>query len=462
MNLRTFFIHVLPVVSGLFLGALLLSSCDSGPNLSSIDDPSASGAPVAKVRAWYDDHIQTAFSGGLVSSGGLAKTSADVDSLTLAAFVEKFPPDWDTAILLSSDDGRKTMATTLGQYTDEKYEENSYHVRTILFDLDASRNVESGTIIVFSSHEKLYKDNFHIYMKQYLENDYRDVDMMVSRYTTLFEPIDAFAHRPGQAPLELSIGFSETEITPGALGKLGSTDPVINYSVSSPPCYRSCYFVLFGWTCTGNLIGGPPDYSDPGNQGCRPHYYINCVSRCFGSSGSGSGSPPTGVNPPGGNEEEEEDECDYTEKICDLIEEYEDIGVSSSRIPSANSFSTHLSGEFFTWRELNGGWSDGSEYGAHKPYGIFSSSLLSDIDEMRRVYGPISLSSGYRCPQGNTDVGSRYRTTSKHMFGRAVDMRTGNNATVFNRLNTVRARVAPHLRWEPMSSYSDGHLHLQL
>ncbi len=87
MSLRAFRFRVFPIVAVLSFGALLLASCDSGADFSSLDDLSSDSAPVAKIRAWYEDQTQVLF------SEGLAKMSGNDDSLGLSLLVQKFPPD---------------------------------------------------------------------------------------------------------------------------------------------------------------------------------------------------------------------------------------------------------------------------------------------------------------------------------------------------------------------------------
>ena len=280
MRIRSVLLSTLSVLCGLFVGAILLSSCDSGAGLSSLEDMPLNDGLAGKARAWHAEQVE------IQVSENLMKAMNDADSLALLAFIEKFPPDWDESVVLSLDGTEEALVltTTLGEYTDERYDSTMYHVRTLLIRTEPSGNIISGNIVVFSSEVELSKNDFANYTQQ------------------------------------------------------------------------------------------------------------------------------------------------------------------------------------FTWNELNGGWSDGSEYGAHEPYGVFHSNLITAIDNIREEYNqPIVLSSGYRCPQGNTNVGSKYPTTSYHMFGRAVDMTTANSPIIFNRLVEIKEKVASNLEHEPMSSYpEDGHLHLEL
>ena len=346
------------------------------------------------------------------------------------------------------------MATTLGTYTDEKYDSTLYHVRTILFDLNSSGNVESGNIIVFSSSDELSRDGFDTYLEQYLVKDFGDVEMTVSRYTTRFEAVDAFLYRSGQIPLEISTRFEKIQVSSsGKLGQLSKLDALTSITDSNTICYIWCHTSGVE-TCVGPYTGSTDTFCGTTyTTTCTTLYCSDLVSGGGGGGGGGDGTQGEG---------EGEDDCEYTDKICDLIEEYEDIGIADHRIPSANEFSSHASGRLFTWDELNGGWLGGTERGAHKPYGVFHTRFIDSIDDIREEYGQaIHLSSGYRCSQGNTNEGSRFPTTSYHMFGRAVDMTTGNSPVIFNELVRIKEQEASYLEHESMSTYPDGHLHLE-
>ena len=85
----------------------------------------------------------------------------------------------------------------------------------------------------------------------------------------------------------------------------------------------------------------------------------------------------------------------------------------------------------FSWPELNGYWADGNE-GTHNPWGYITSGIPGMLETLRATaladtflnINSLPLSSGYRCPVGNTNVGSTAPTSSRHMAGRAVDIST--------------------------------------
>ena len=105
-----------------------------------------------------------------------------------------------------------------------------------------------------------------------------------------------------------------------------------------------------------------------------------------------------------------------------------------------------------------GGWSNGNEGGKHSPYGIMDQGVMDRVQELRILHGgPITLTSGYRCPKGNRAVGGVMQ--SRHMQGTAVDIHTGCNKTYYDNL----ARYARTKGFSPTSwgTYSDCHLHIQ-
>jgi len=158
-----------------------------------------------------------------------------------------------------------------------------------------------------------------------------------------------------------------------------------------------------------------------------------------------------------GGDDEEVDDCSCDdETVCELIAEYKDIGVDW--IPGCHDFSTGGSTANFSWDEFMGWWSDGNENGKHRPYGIMS--IMADVQELRDLYGgPISLSSGYRCPQGNTDVRSEAPKTSRHMHGDAVDISTGCNQPYFTKLAEL-AKAELNFDALPWGKYEDCLLNL--
>ena len=191
-----------------------------------------------------------------------------------------------------------------------------------------------------------------------------------------------------------------------------------------------------------------------------------CTSGCEGEEeqdGNGDGAGPgensserRGRNGDNGGGEEE-DECDcVSQTVCDLIAEYEDMEIYFT--PSCSDFRSGGSTANFSWSEFMGGWSNGTEYGKHRPYGIMDQSVMSNVQELRILYnGPIVLTSGYRCPKGNRAVGGVYN--SRHMQGSAVDIHTGCDYDYYKKL----ADYADGMGFSPSiwGTYTDCHLHLQ-
>ncbi len=231
------------------------------------------------------------------------------------------------------------MATTLGTYTDEKYDSTLYHVRTILFDLNSSGNVESGNIIVFSSSDELSRDGFDTYLEQYLVKDFGDVEMTVSRYTTRFEAVDAFLYRSGQIPLEISTRFEKIQVSSsGKLGQLSKLDALTSITDSNTICYIWCHTSGVE-TCVGPYTGSTDTF-------CGTTYTTTCTTLYCSDLVSGGGGGGGG-----GEGGEEDDECDCSDqKICDIIQEYQDRGVNWN--PSCSDFASSGRTANFTWSEL--------------------------------------------------------------------------------------------------------------
>ena len=105
--------------------------------------------------------------------------------------------------------------------------------------------------------------------------------------------------------------------------------------------------------------------------------------------------------------------------------------------PSCRDFTDTRVSTYFTWDELNGGFFDGNP---HNPWGYVAPALITGLENLLLNYrGPVSISSGYRCPHGNKEVGSQYPATSRHMFGLAVDIRTGALGAAYDDLSDAAA-----------------------
>ena len=317
MRIRSVLLSTLSVLCGLFVGAVLLSSCDSGAGLSSLEDMPLNDGLAGKARAWHTEQVQ------IEVSDDLTKVTSDQDSLVLLAFIEKFPPDWDEAVVLSLDGTEEALVltTTLGEYTDERYDTTMYHVRTLLVRMEPSGDIISGNIVAFSSEEKLSKDDFVNYTEQYIAKDFGGMKMTVSRYTVIFEDIDSYLYRPGQIPLEMLMSSVEKQIIGNGLSK------------SLTPCRQICTQYKDTYGCVGPLTSGPSNYGVPECSLTQipPGIETFCTNFCWPGSGNGSGGGGGGSGSGGGGGNgngEGEDDCSCNSTVCKIIKEYETHGVN--------------------------------------------------------------------------------------------------------------------------------------
>lgn len=139
-----------------------------------------------------------------------------------------------------------------------------------------------------------------------------------------------------------------------------------------------------------------------------------------------------------------------------MIREYRAHGVSLS--PQCSDFASSGGSANFSWNELNGGFSNGNP---HNPWGMVQAGLTTGLEATRTSYnrGGITLTSGYRCPHGNSAVGGAAQ--SYHMHGRAADMYSASHAwteTEFNLLKAAADANGPSesLFWH---TYADRHYH---
>ena len=140
----------------------------------------------------------------------------------------------------------------------------------------------------------------------------------------------------------------------------------------------------------------------------------------------------------------------------DIIKEYHDHNVNVT--PVCSDFASSGGSANFSWSELNGGFADGNP---HNPWGWVTAGLTAGVESTRTNYnrGGILLTSGYRCPHGNSAVGGVQN--SLHMHGRAADMYSSAHEwteTEFNLLRDAAGLTGPaeSLFW---NSYTDHHYH---
>ena len=439
MSIRVFCFRVLPVVAGLFLGALLLASCDSGADFSSLDDLSPDGDIIAKVRAWYEVQTQ------ITNSDYLAKTFGNDDSLAVDLFRKKFSPDWRTAVLLSRNGRDRTLAVTLGRYTDERHDTTFYHVRTMIVDLNSSGSVESGNFVVFSSRDELSKDRFRTYAQRYLAKNFGQTEMAVSRYTLRFQAVDAFLYRSDQFPLPIATRFEKREVnSSGKLGKLG-----VNASIAGPDktCYLWCH-IQTTETCVGDYCGPGPNT----DVFCTTLY---CDEEIVGDGGGGGNDGGGGDSEEEEEEEEEECEC-ASQHQCDLADEY-----PNGRY-TCDDFINEYPGYSIYGR--------GNEYGKHANYTFINDQLpvlhrkINEFINGQGIYEYVTITSGYRCPKGNKDVYDHLgkpEKDSRHKYGRALDIKI-NDSRIWNRDLKLAIRQRNRDLYPNTDSYIDSWVHISV
>ncbi len=453
MRTRSFLFGALPVLCGLFAAALFLPGCDSGADFSSLEAIAPNDGLTAKARAWYAEQVE------FEVSDRLSKAEGDEDSLALLSFIEKFPPDWNDSVVLSIDGTEETLvlATTLGKYTDERYDSVMYHVRTLVMDMEPSGDVVSGHVIAFSSDEKLSKENFTDYVERYVAKDFAGMKITVSRYTIMFEDVDSYFYSPNKIPLELSTKILKKRIDINNFGKFNSIEN------SSTICYINCY-VTYGRTCTYVA-------SDPSSRTCGAYdIEVVCSSCMYVAGGEGGGGDIGGGGGGGGgnsdeNNEDEEDNCACSSKHqCDLAKEHNS---DLTNFTCSNFKNNH--GIFVTNNKS-------TEYGKHGGYGYVHSDLKALYSEVksslisRGIYGTLNINSGYRCPEGNRLIKGRY-TDSAHIHGRAADIqiygdcRTGpwtedmkNSIVEFNK--RVRPGSYTYAGTRNCADDKTGHVHI--
>lgn len=169
-------------------------------------------------------------------------------------------------------------------------------------------------------------------------------------------------------------------------------------------------------------------------------YFVGTGYYYFGTTGQAANVP----GPPCGDERDV------------MIEEYRAGQVAWT--PVCSDFASSGGTTHFSWSELNGHFQDGNP---HPPWGIVRQSLMTGLEETRANYnrGGLRLTSGYRCPHGNAQVGGVQQ--SLHMHGRASDMFSLDHPWTEEEFNRVRqaallAGAVEALFW---NTYTDRHFH---
>ena len=133
-------------------------------------------------------------------------------------------------------------------------------------------------------------------------------------------------------------------------------------------------------------------------------------------------------------------------------------------VPFCSAFSNSGGSAHFSWSELNGGWQGGNE-AAHNPWGMMPANTTNQLEQTRTNFnnGGIVVSSGYRCPIGNANVGGV--SNSRHMRGQAIDMYASVycgcsswTEEQFNELREAANQTSP-VELLFYGTYSDHHLH---
>lgn len=177
---------------------------------------------------------------------------------------------------------------------------------------------------------------------------------------------------------------------------------------SSPASFNyNCY--CFEWTFSATFSNGS--------------WYVEVTfSFCMGTSGSDYEGMVAGGYwqwPCGGNVRNERD----------LIRgEYGNVDYyTGTWVPDCNDLvsGVHSPQNYFTWDEIRAHGPLVHDFQGDK-IGVFSPVMLGGIDAVREAWGDaLYLTSNYRCPQRNNEIGST-ALQSRHMYGDAVDFRNPN------------------------------------
>jgi hypothetical protein len=209
----------------------------------------------------------------------------------------------------------------------------------------------------------------------------------------------------------------------------------------------ACLILLLGdsrglranWTCYTSLVcnGWDGDY-------CYSGYY---EESCY-DPGHPDIVPP---EDPGGGAERWPCSNDYLPNEQDRIRREYDQFNTAEKPTCADLVCCHSS-TYFSMGEYN--------YNGYHSLAWITGSLKTNLDGIRSDFGrAITLSSGYRCPEKNQDVGSSYPRTSRHMFGRAADIWPVGEASTQAWQDGIEDAASQ--RGAVVVKYSNGAVHVQ-
>ena len=328
-------------------------------------------------------------------------------------------------------------------------------VRTLVANVDAKGQRISGQLVEFIGiglDTSLFKD----YVAQWLEGVIQKKRIIVAEYTIGYESIKTTVYEPGKDPRQTTMTLTQKPTS-------GKSDDFIDVTI----CWQS---YIYSYVCRvgDDRVMESCSQFIAGLETTCATFSIDITSGedSDGSSDVGNGDDGSDDGQGGGDDgdgnpdvhDNEIEECLCNDqRICDLIAEYDEYGVGFT--PVCVQFMSGGSTTNFSWNEFMGNWRNGTEFGKHSPYGIMQSNVMNGVQQLRDVDGrPIVLTSGYRCPKGNSAVGGEQ--DSYHMSGRAVDIRTSCDSTYFHDLSDI----AQDLGFSPLpwGTYPDCHLHIDM
>ena len=437
----------------------MFASCDSS-FVPDIGSPEEESKRIQTVRQWYavaleeDQRSIPSLPNGLYKVGNDSTIAA-----ILAAMVQQHSPDWDQIETWDNTAGGYVVATLLeGTATSPNHSGLSV-VRTLVVDIDGQGRKISGQLVEFIAlglDASLFRD----YVVQWLSGDFGNNRMMVAEYTIEYESIKTTVYAPGQDPRETTMTLTQKPIS-------GKSDNTIFCWVSDIDFSYICrvgHDYIYGDSCLpfiARLELTCASFSTEIIPGVGSGDNDGSDDEGNGNDGDGSNDGQGGGSDGDGNpdvSDNEIDECLCTDqKICDLIAEYDEFRVGYT--PDCIQFMTGGSTRNFSWNEFMGNWGSGTESGKHNPYGIMQANVMNQVQQLRNLDGrPIVLTSGYRCPKGNSAVGGV--SNSYHMRGRAVDIRTSCDRTYYDKLYDFAITLGLHpTKW---GTYTDCHLHIEM
>ena len=406
------------IVAITVLVTVVFTSCDSGMDVRDVDGNIGDDALVHAAKRYYEEYSEQ-------DNMLVGKTGSDSIAAILADMVREYPPDWTQAVTWPDGKEFSRIATLIGvAKSATSFSHDSIAVvRTLVARAGTDGKIVDGHLVEFISADPIVQSDFPIYVKQWLERDFKDNKVIFAEYSLSYAHEQSSLYVPGENELRsVSIELKRMDTT----GKIAAK---VLVCYETGPIYRLDGIPVVTTTCVWRDDGGGDD-----DDGC----------------------PEDGCDPSGGDDDEDEEDEDSqcTEDQKAIAEEYMKDGWAESDWPCEIFVDADINGRRGTHDHLAGYLSPGFKSGRDAVESYMSITYQIGTD----------ITSDWRCPTGNVNAGSTV-PKSTHVQGRAGDFTaSGFDEDMWDKFE--EAAIAAGKTWnspygpDRSSGEYDEHIHI--